>query len=64
MKTDTDKRLFCQLVHVAKTQRAWQMPVRHLHLSGMLRVMKDNREDFTIADDMRSVWKHQRSSAD
>ena len=50
----TSKKLFFQLLHEARRIRNWE--IRHLYLSGMRKVIKDNREDFQIADDMRSYW--------
>ncbi len=65
VKTDeTGKRLFRQLLRMARRTREFDHSTRHSILIGMWVVMKDNREDFTIADNMRDTWKHQRCGAE
>ena len=66
MKTDlTGKRLFFQLLHKARSLKKDYRPHSKLMiLAGMRLVMRNNREDFDIADDMRGIWKAQQSHAD
>ncbi len=61
---ETGKRLFRQLLRMARRIRYFDPITRHSVLVGMWLVMKDNREDFTIADNMRDTWKHQRCGAE
>ena len=60
MNTDpTDKRLFFQLLHKARTLKSlnWPYPFRKTCLYGMKCAMDMNYRDFTIADNMRDVWR-------
>jgi len=61
----TGKRLFFQLLHEARRISGYYWPpiARENYLSGMRKVMRDNREDFTIADNMRDYWRCQNSGA-
>ena len=61
----TGKRLFFQLLHNARTLRAniLSRDMRTGYLAGMLWVMEENREDFTIADSIRGAWQCQNSGA-
>ena len=64
-KTDeTGKRLFRQLLRMARRIREFDHSTKHSVLIGMWVVMNENREDFTIADNMRDTWKHQRCGAE
>ncbi len=62
--TPTGQRLFFQLLHTARGIGCWNHGARHLYLLAMMQVMNDNREDFTIADNMRGYWQCQQSGAD
>lgn len=65
-KTDpTGARLFFQLLHAARgLKKDYRSHSRLMILAGMRIVMMYNREDFTIADDMRSFWANLNSGAE
>ena len=67
MVTDaTGKRLFFQLLHTARRMKGYSCApeVKDAYLNGMWQVMRDNREDFRIADNQRDVWANQNSGAE
>lgn len=59
----TEKRLFFQLLHTARMFKPLGLYSRG-YLAGMRHAMIKNREDFRIADAMRSIWTHQSSFAE
>ena len=66
-RTDpTGKRLFFQLLHYARMGKLLGVPVvnRKCQLIGMVQIIEENREDFTIADNIRGLWTCQQSGAD
>ena len=60
----TSKRLFFQLLKMARRTSYFDTSTRHSVLVGMWLVIRENREDFTIADDQRSVWQAQNCQAE
>ena len=60
----TSRRLFFQLVKLARRIRDFDPSVKHSILIGMWLAMKENREDFQIADNQRDIWLHQRCEAE
>jgi len=55
----TGKRLFFELLHNARELKKDYRPhLRLMVLAGMKIVMRDNHEDFIIADNMRSYWSN------
>ena len=62
----TGKRLFFQLLHTARMLKTTKLSEveQKVYLAGVWWTFKRFKEDFTIADDMRDVWKHQRSGAE
>ena len=60
----TSSRLFFQLLKMARSLRFFTPTTRHSILVGMWMLMKENREDFTIADNQRDVWKNQNAQSE
>ncbi len=61
---ETSRRLFRQLLRMARRIREFDHSTKHSILIGMWLVMKDNRADFTIADNMRDYQRHIASGAE
>ena len=60
----TSIRLFFQLVKMARRFSYFDPTARHNILMGMWLAIRENREDFTIADNQRDVWKNQNAQAE
>ena len=60
----TSIRLFFQLVKMARRLSYFDPTTRHNILMGMWLIIRENRVDFTIADNMRSVWLEQNCQAE
>ncbi len=60
----TSRRLFFQLLKMARRFSYFDPTARHNILMGMWLIIRENRVDFTIADNMRSVWLEQNCQSE